>query len=63
MKYQDDKQIEKELEYDATDDTGSVIIGGSDFESNVQWKTYIGFHPNDENLTEVCFENFFPCAK
>ena len=41
VKYKDDKQIEKELEWDTMDNSDSVNIGREDVESDVEWKQYV----------------------
>ena len=46
-----------------TDDTEFVSLGGVCFESDIGWNKGIDLHPNDDNLAEVPFKNFFPRTK
>ena len=63
MKHQDDKQIDKKLEWVTIDDEYSVNLGGIDFESDAEWKKDIELNPNDDNLAELHFEHLFLCVK
>ena len=57
------KKVEKELEWDAMHDSDSIGLGGVDFGSDVELRKDIKINPNDENLSELCFNYFFPHVK
>ena len=63
MQYDYGEELEKELEFDATDDSDSIDLEGAYFDTEVEWRKDIGLNSDDENILEVCFENLFPCAK
>ena len=51
------------MEWETIDDEDSIDLGGVYFGSNVECRKDIEINPNDENLSEACFEHFFPHAK
>ena len=63
MKYHDEKKVEKNLEWDKIVDMRSIHLGRVDFGTCGESRKDIELDPNDRNLSEVCFENLFPCVK
>ena len=63
MKWNGDKHWEKELEWDTIEDTNSIELEGGDFDADVERRKDIELDPNNENLSELHFKNFFLCAK
>ena len=51
------------MELDATDDSDYVDLGGADFDAEVEWRKDVELSPNDENISEVCFDHFFSRTK
>ena len=51
------------MEWGTIDRTDSIDLRGVDLDAEVEWRKDIELNPNDENLSEVYFEHFFPCAK
>ena len=63
MKYHDEKQVGKESYWCTIEDADSIDLGGVDFCANAERRKDVELDPNNENLSIVCFENFFPFAK